>query len=75
MAIRNVGRHTAHVAMMTKLGKMRMKELDLKEPEAFPWPRYSVKPLKGTYIEKLINDGVVEYVPKGEESTGVDLED
>lgn len=73
-AIRNVGRHTAHVAMMTKLGKMRIKELGLKEPEIFPWPRYSVKPKPGSWIQKLMDEGKIEYVPKGEKSTDEDQE-
>ncbi|MDP2646429.1 MAG: flavodoxin family protein [Desulfobacterales bacterium] len=74
-SIRNVGRHTAHVAMMAKLGKMRIQELGLKEPEVFPWPKYSVKPLKGSWIDKLIKEGKIEYKPKGQESAGVDLDD
>ncbi|MBW2029208.1 MAG: flavodoxin family protein [Deltaproteobacteria bacterium] len=74
-AIRNVGRHTAYVAMMTKLGKERIRELGLTEPEVFPWPRYSVKPIPGSWIDKLIKEGKVEYVPKGESSTGLDDQD
>lgn len=63
-AIRNVGRHTAHVAMMTKLGKESIKELGLKEPGGYPWRKYSVKPRPGSWVDKLTKEGKVEFIPK-----------
>ncbi len=65
-AVRNVGRHTAYVALMTKLGKERIKELGLKEPSGLPWKKYSVKPKPGSYVEKLIKEGKIEFVSKEE---------
>jgi hypothetical protein len=52
--------------MMTKLGKERIKELGLKEPGGFPWGRYSVKPKPGSWVQKLTDEGEVEYISKGE---------
>ncbi len=63
-AVRNVGRHTAYVAMLTKLGKQRFAEIGFKEPDAFSFPRYSVKPKPGSWIQKLIDEGKMVYVPK-----------
>jgi multimeric flavodoxin WrbA len=64
-AIRNVGRHTAYVALMTKLGKERMKELGVEDPVTYPWMKYSVKPKPGSWVQKLADEGKIIYVDKG----------
>lgn len=71
-SIRNIGRNTAYVAMITKLGRKEFKSQGLTEPEIVPFLRYAIKPKPGSWLEKLINDGKIEYVSKGEESTGED---
>ena len=64
-SIRNTGRHVAHAAMVLAMGKSMFKESGLKEPDMIPFPRYSVKPKPGSWIQKLIDEGKVQYVPKG----------
>ncbi|MDY6974458.1 MAG: flavodoxin family protein [Thermodesulfobacteriota bacterium] len=65
-SIRNVGRHVAIAAMLFKLGKKAFEEGGYKAPEIIPFTRYSVKPKKGSWVQKLIDDGRVTYVDKGD---------
>jgi hypothetical protein len=64
-SIRNTGRHTAYAAMLSKMGKQACEASGVKEPEIIPFPRYSIKPKQGSWLEKLMKEGKVEYVPKG----------
>ncbi len=67
--LRNLGRHTAVMAMTMKLGVRAFEEKGFKAPELIPFPRYSVKPRKGSWIQHLIDIGKVQYVPKQESKT------
>ena len=62
--LRNLGRHMAVDAMTLKMGRKAFAASGLKAPELIPFPRYSVKPLKGSWIQHLIDIGKVEYVKK-----------
>lgn len=64
-SIRNVGRHVAATAMMLKLGKLAFEKGEYDGPTIFPFTRYSVKPKKGSWVQKLMDEGKVEYVDKG----------
>jgi multimeric flavodoxin WrbA len=68
-SIRNTGKHVAQMAMILKMGKQAFKGSGLKELELIPFPRYSVKPKPGSWIQKLVDEGKVELVTK-EKSTG-----
>jgi hypothetical protein len=63
-SIRNTGRHVAQTAMLMKMGKEAFKKSGLEELDLIPFPRYSVKPKKGSWLQKLMDEGKVEYVPK-----------
>lgn len=64
-SIRNLGRHVAVAAMTLKLGMMEFKKRGFKEPQIVPsFTKYSVKPKKGTWLEKLMEEGKVKYIPK-----------
>jgi hypothetical protein len=54
----------AVAAMTLKLGKAAFEEKGLKSPEIIPFTRYSVKPKKKSWVQQLINEGKVVYVPK-----------
>lgn len=65
-AIRNVGRHVGVAAMTLKLGKAAFAEGSYNAPEIIPFTRYSVKPRKGSWVQQMIDEGKVVYVPKAE---------
>ncbi len=65
-ALRNVGRHDSYVAKLTKMGKVAFEESGLKAPNPISFNTYSVKPKKGSWIQKLIDDGRVTYRPKAD---------
>ena len=64
-SLRNVGRHVAVAAMTLKLGKKAFETGKYEAPEILPFTRYAVKPKKGSWVQKLIDDGKVVYVNKG----------
>jgi multimeric flavodoxin WrbA len=64
--LKNLGRHLAVAAMTLKLGRKAFKERSLEEPEAISFTRYSVKPKKGSYVDKLIKEGKVAFVSQDE---------
>ncbi|MDP2646482.1 MAG: flavodoxin family protein [Desulfobacterales bacterium] len=64
-SLRNVGRHVAVAAMRCKLANKAFEEGGYEGPEIIPFTRYSVKPKKGSWVQKLMDDGRVEYVSKG----------
>lgn len=60
--LKNLGRHLAVAAMTLKLGRKAFEKEGFKEPEVISFRRYSVRPKKGSYIEKLIEEGKVDFV-------------
>ncbi len=62
--LKNLGRQLAVAAMTLKLGRRAFKEAAYAEPEPMPFRNYSVKPKEGSYVDKLIKEGKVAFVPK-----------
>ncbi len=62
--LRNLGRNMAVTAMSLKLGRRAFKDAGYEEPENISFTRYSVKPKKGSYVDRLIQEGKVEFVSK-----------
>jgi multimeric flavodoxin WrbA len=62
--LRNLGRNMAVTAMSLKLGRLAFKDAGYEEPENISFTRYSVKPRKGSYVDRLIQEGKVEFVSK-----------
>ncbi len=60
--LKNLGRHLAEAAMVMKLGKEAFRIGGFKEIETIPFTKYSVKPKKGSYVDKLIQEGKVTFV-------------
>ena len=60
--LKNLGRHLAESAMVMKLGREAFKKAGFKETEVISFTKYSVKPKKGSYVEKLMKEGKVTYV-------------
>jgi len=63
-SLRNIGRHVAVAAMRMKLGKKAFDEGNYESPVLIPFTRYSVKPKKGSWVQKLMDDGKVKYISK-----------
>ncbi len=63
-SLKNLGRHLAESAMVLKLGKDAFQEGGYEETDLIPFTRYSVKPKKGSYVEKLVKEGKVKLVTK-----------
>ncbi len=63
-SLKNLGRHLAEAAMVMKLGREAFKEGGYKETEVIPFTKYSVRPKKGSYVEKLVNEGKVAFISK-----------
>ncbi len=66
-SLRNLGRNTVAVAQMIMAGKKSLKEQGIKLPEILSFKKYSVTPKRGTFIEKMIKEGKIEYAPKAKE--------
>lgn len=64
--LKNLGKWLAVSAMFMKLGRMAFAESGFEEPEIIPFTRYSVKPKKGSYVDKLIKEGKVTFVSQEE---------
>lgn len=64
--LKNLGRHMAVAAMTLKLGRRAFAERGFKEPEPISFTRYSIKPKKGSYLEKLVKEGKMVYVSQKE---------
>jgi multimeric flavodoxin WrbA len=62
--LKNLGRNMAVTAMTLKLGREAFKAQGFKEPDNISFTRYSVKPRKGSYVDKLIQEGRVKYISK-----------
>lgn len=61
-SVRNLGRSVTEVAMYIKAGRKALEEQGITTPPPFTFPRYSIKPEKGTYLEKLVQQGKVKIV-------------
>jgi len=64
--LKNLGRNLAVTAMTLKLGREAFKEQGLNEPENISFARYSVRPKKGSYVDRLCKEGRVKFVSKEE---------
>ena len=60
--LKNLGRHLAVAALTLKLGRKAFAEKGFDEPETISFTRYSVKPKKGSYVDRLVEQGKVAYV-------------
>ena len=60
--LKNLGRHLAEAAMVMKLGREAFRQADFKETEIRSFTKYSVKPKKGSYVDKMIEEGKVTFV-------------
>jgi multimeric flavodoxin WrbA len=60
--LKNLGRWLAVASMLMKLGRTAFAESGFEEPELIPFTKYSVKPKKGSYVDKLIKEGKVTFV-------------
>ena len=60
--VRNLARNVVEITKMTKAGKKVLEEQGITLPSPFTFPRYSVKPKKGTWVEKMVQEGRVEIV-------------
>jgi len=45
-----------------EIGRAAFAESGFEEPEPIPFTKYSVKPKKGSYVDKLIKEGKVTFV-------------
>jgi hypothetical protein len=64
--LKNLGRHLAEAAMLMKLGREAFRKGGYKEAEIRSFTRYSVKPKKGSYVDKMIKEGKVTFVSQEE---------
>jgi|GEM_PF-207086 len=65
-SLKNLGRHLAESSMVMKLGRDTFRRAGYKETEAIPFTKYSVKPKPGSYVERLIKEGKVEFISQDE---------
>jgi hypothetical protein len=63
-SLKNLGRHMAESAMVLKLGRDAFQKGGYEETELIPFTKYSVKPKKGSYVDKLVKEGKVTLVSK-----------
>ncbi|MBI2829546.1 MAG: flavodoxin family protein [Chloroflexi bacterium] len=64
--LKNLGRWLAIGAMFMRLAREGFKAAELKAPEAMPYTEYSIKPDPGSWVDKLMKEGKVKYVPQEE---------
>jgi len=64
--LKNLGRSLAVTAMTLKLGREAFKEQGFKEPVSQSFTRYSVRPKKGTYVDRLCQEGKVKFISREE---------
>lgn len=62
--LRNLGRNLVATVQIVNAGKRVLKEQGIKLPEILPFKKYSVRPKPGSFIEKMIKDGRVQYTAK-----------
>lgn len=62
--LKNLGRQLAVAAMTLKLGRKAFTEGEYKEPDLIAFTSYSLKPAKGSYLEKLMEEGKVKYLSR-----------
>jgi hypothetical protein len=61
-SLKNLGWHLAESSMVMKLGRDIFRQAGYKETVAMPFTKYSVKPKPGSYLDKLIKEGKVEFI-------------
>lgn len=64
--LKNLGRWLAVAAMHMKLARTAFRQAGYAEPEIIPFTQYSVKPKPGSYVDKLMKEGKVTFVPPEE---------
>ncbi|MBW2609958.1 MAG: flavodoxin family protein [Deltaproteobacteria bacterium] len=64
--LKNLGRNMVTTALTLKLGRKALKETDFQEPENISFTKYSVKPRKGSYVARLMEEGKVQFISKEE---------
>ena len=57
---RNKGRSVVWTAMRSKAALLQAEQEGVKLPELRPWKSYPVEPEKGSYLDKLIQEGKLE---------------
>ncbi|MFC1905991.1 hypothetical protein ACFLWJ_00715 [Chloroflexota bacterium] len=57
---RNKGRGVVWTAMRSKAALLQAEREGVKLPGLHPWKSYPVKPEKGSYLDKLVQDGKLE---------------
>lgn len=73
-ALRSLGRNVVSTAQILNLGGKAALEKGIPRLDLLPFKKYSVKPKPGSFVDKLIKEGRVEFVPtampRHEEDTG-----
>lgn len=60
--LKNLGRNLAVHAMTLKLGREAFKAQGYKEPQIQSFTQYSIKPKPGSYVDKLVQEGKVQFI-------------
>jgi len=63
-SLRNLGRNTVATAQIVNAGKRSLKEQGIKLPEVLSFKKYSVRPKPGTFVDKMVKEGRVQFVGK-----------
>ena len=63
-SLRNLGRNVVATAQIVKGGKLALKEHGIELPTVLPFKKYSVRPKPGSFVEKMIKDGKVQFAAK-----------
>ena len=64
--LKNLGRWLAAGAMFMRLSRDAFKAAELFAPTMQPYTEYNIKPDPGSYVDKLMKDGKVQYVSREE---------
>ncbi|MDP2643809.1 MAG: flavodoxin family protein [Desulfobacterales bacterium] len=64
--LKNLGRWLAVGAMRMKLGRLAFEAAGIEEPDLIPFTNYSVKPKKGSHVDKLMKEGRVTFVSQND---------
>ncbi|MDP2643328.1 MAG: flavodoxin family protein [Desulfobacterales bacterium] len=60
--LRNLAKNVVEMALIVKAGKEELAKKGIKLPEIFSFKKYSVKPKRGSFVEKLMKEGKLQYV-------------
>ncbi len=61
-SLRNLGKNVVDVALKMKAGTKVVQEQGIKLPEILSFKKYSVKPKPGSFVEKIIKEGRIEFI-------------